>query len=85
MHLVTASVSSRPSAGWTVSEENFLRDNKVISFLKIRGSYGEVGNDKIGGQRYLYPPEAPIHWATAVDQDYVWNAGPDLAVYNIYS
>ena len=27
-----------------------------MSFVKIRGSYGEVGNDKIGGQRFLYLP-----------------------------
>ena len=37
------------SLGWVVSEEDFFPENKVVGFLKIRGSYGEVGNDKIGG------------------------------------
>ncbi len=36
------------SAGWILSEEDFLRDNSLISFLKLRGSWGEVGNAEIG-------------------------------------
>lgn len=43
------------SAGWNVSQEKFwepLRD--VVSNLKVRGSYGLVGNDQIGGARYIY-------------------------------
>jgi len=46
------------SAGWVLSEESFIRNINFINWLKIRGSYGEVGNDKlyIGGQlqRFLY-------------------------------
>lgn len=43
------------SLGWVLSEENFIKDNlKFLDFLKLRGSYGSVGNDKIGGYRYLY-------------------------------
>ncbi|MFC3562643.1 SusC/RagA family TonB-linked outer membrane protein [Pedobacter jamesrossensis] len=42
------------SAGWVISNESFLKDNKTISLLKLRGSYGEVGNDRIGGSRFLY-------------------------------
>lgn len=42
--------------GWVVTQENFLADNKILNRLKIRGSYGEVGNDKIGGDRFLYLP-----------------------------
>ncbi|HTL07629.1 MAG TPA: TonB-dependent receptor [Chitinophagaceae bacterium] len=37
------------SVGWIASNENFLRDNKTISFLKLRGAYGLVGNDLILG------------------------------------
>lgn len=33
------------SVGWVISEENFLKDSKVIDFLKLRASYGVVGND----------------------------------------
>lgn len=44
------------SIGWVVSEEPFFPANKIVSFLKVRGSYGEVGNDQIGGTRFLYNP-----------------------------
>ena len=36
------------SAAWRVSEENFLRDNSLISNLKIRASAGQTGNQEIG-------------------------------------
>lgn len=43
------------SLGWVISEENFMKGNKrLVDFLKIRGSYGTAGNDKIGSYRYLY-------------------------------
>lgn len=42
------------SAGWVASNEKFLRDSKVITNLKLRASYGKVGNDKIGNNRFLY-------------------------------
>lgn len=32
-------------AGWVISKENFISNVKAIDFLKLRGSYGEVGND----------------------------------------
>jgi len=32
------------SAGWVLSEEDFLKDSKVLSFLKLRASYGITGN-----------------------------------------
>ncbi|MEB8329796.1 TonB-dependent receptor [Flavobacteriaceae bacterium KMM 6897] len=40
------------SAGWIVSEEEFLRDSKLINFMKLRGSYGIVGNDRIPGNAF---------------------------------
>lgn len=36
------------SAGWIISEEDFLNDSDVLSFLKLRGSYGQAGNANIG-------------------------------------
>lgn len=38
-----------PSAGlaWNVSQEDFLKDNKVISTLKLHTSYGLTGNSEI--------------------------------------
>ena len=35
------------SVGWVASDENFMEDSKVINFMKFRGSYGIVGNDRI--------------------------------------
>jgi TonB-linked SusC/RagA family outer membrane protein len=34
-------------AGWVISEEPFIKDNSIISFLKVRASWGQLGNDKI--------------------------------------
>jgi TonB-linked SusC/RagA family outer membrane protein len=42
------------SAGWVVTNEDFLNDNTVLTFLKLRGSVGKVGNDQIGSSRFLY-------------------------------
>ena len=36
------------SAGWVISEENFLKDNEFINFMKLTASYGTAGNDRIG-------------------------------------
>src|SRR5690606_6512728 len=36
------------SAGWLISSEDFLTDNTLISLLKLRASYGVVGNNNIG-------------------------------------
>jgi TonB-linked SusC/RagA family outer membrane protein len=35
------------SAGWILSDEEFLKDNRVISFLKLKSSYGINGNANI--------------------------------------
>ncbi len=32
------------SAGWLISQEDFMRNATVISYLKLRGSYGRSGN-----------------------------------------
>ncbi len=43
------------SVGWAISEEKFFQPlKKVISYMKVRASVGLVGNDKIGGGRFLY-------------------------------
>ena len=41
------------SAGWRVSQEGFLVDNNVISNLRLRASWGQLGNQDIGLWRYL--------------------------------
>jgi len=39
------------TAGWKISDESFLKDNSVINFLKLRGSYGTLGNN-VGGNLF---------------------------------
>jgi TonB-linked SusC/RagA family outer membrane protein len=34
-------------AGWVLTEESFLKDNPTIDFLKLRASWGKLGNDNI--------------------------------------
>ena len=41
------------SVGWVISDEKFLEDNATINFLKLRGSYGILGNDRIPDYRYV--------------------------------
>ncbi len=41
------------SVAWRVSEENFMKALPVVSELKLRASYGVVGNFNIGDFRYL--------------------------------
>ena len=36
------------SGGWVPTKEKWFPKNEVLSFMKIRGSYGEVGNDRLG-------------------------------------
>jgi TonB-linked SusC/RagA family outer membrane protein len=45
------------SIGWVVSKEHFLQNNSVIDFLKVRGSYGLTGNDKLNDRRWLFISE----------------------------
>ena len=45
------------SVGWIPSSENFWEPLKnVITYLKLRGSWGMVGNDNTNGARFLYLP-----------------------------
>lgn len=41
------------SVGWVLSEESFLADNQTFDFLKLRGSYGILGNDRIPDFRFV--------------------------------
>ncbi|MET2984580.1 SusC/RagA family TonB-linked outer membrane protein [Aureibaculum conchae] len=34
-------------AGWVISSESFMEDNGVFDYLKLRGSWGKLGNDKV--------------------------------------
>ncbi|MEO6036923.1 MAG: SusC/RagA family TonB-linked outer membrane protein, partial [Saprospiraceae bacterium] len=73
------------SAGWVLSHADFWKDN-VVNFLKIRASWGQNGNDKIGnysfttvvysGQNYTFGPNQVITNGsvalTAANPDLKW-------------
>lgn len=45
------------SVGWVISQEGFINGNNSLEFinlLKLRASYGEVGNDQVGSERFLW-------------------------------
>lgn len=53
------------SLGWVVSEEKFMQNaTHIINYLKLRGSYGVVGNDKYYvndvQQRFMYIPDSYV-------------------------
>lgn len=39
--------------GWVLSQESFLKDQKIFDFLKLRGSWGRIGNDNIESNLYV--------------------------------
>ena len=40
------------SVGWIISDENFMSNNKFFQLLKMRASYGILGNDRIPDYRF---------------------------------
>jgi TonB-linked SusC/RagA family outer membrane protein len=43
------------SVAWRLSNERFFPENDILTDIKLRGSWGQVGNDKIGNYRYIAP------------------------------
>src|SRR5690606_38064675 len=56
-----AETFSSISAAWNITEELFLPQSPILTQLKIRGSYGETGNDQLGG---FYP------WVSSMSRGY---------------
>lgn len=48
------------SVGWMVSNEEFMKKQSFINTLKLRASFGRVGNDRIGSRRFLYLDDIQI-------------------------
>jgi TonB-linked SusC/RagA family outer membrane protein len=53
------------SGGWVVSQEDFMKQQNVLSFLKLRASYGEVGNQN-GIGLYDYINSLNVVYATSI-------------------
>lgn len=60
------------SAGWVLSEESFMKNISGLSFLKLRASWGTLGNERIlrkVGNDWVpayYPYQATISFANAL-------------------
>lgn len=50
------------SAGWVISEEGFMKGLSKLSFLKLRASWGALGNERIGN----YPYQSTIGFTNAL-------------------
>jgi TonB-linked SusC/RagA family outer membrane protein len=59
------------SAGWNVDQEGFFKENSVVNALKIRGSWGQNGNDQFN-QRFAY-----MATISSYDQNYHFGTGDD--------
>ena len=66
------------SAGWVISEEPWFKENvKPVNYLKLRGSIGQLGNERIGSE---FPYMASMSFGTS----YMYNKskGEVTAVQN---
>ncbi|MET3112459.1 TonB-linked SusC/RagA family outer membrane protein [Pedobacter sp. CG_S7] len=81
------------SVGWRISGENFLKDSESIDDLKVRASWGKVGNDEnIGDYAYLElyqpTPEGAYNLSQLRNDRLKWetttqtNIGLDLTMFN---
>jgi TonB-linked SusC/RagA family outer membrane protein len=63
--------------GWMISEEGFMQGLDFLDMLKLRGSYGEVGDDNVS-ERWLYMTQwsygsnAPLGAASWDTSPYTW-------------
>lgn len=67
------------SAGWILSEENFLKNIEVISFLKLRASWGKTGNAEIANFGHLGLFAGGAGYGTLPGQSPAQLANPDLS------
>ncbi|RZJ95141.1 MAG: TonB-dependent receptor, partial [Hymenobacter sp.] len=68
------------SAGWRIIEENFLKSQETVSELKIRGSYGQTGNQPVAnfgargliGVGYNYLDQGGLAFSQLANSDLRW-------------
>ncbi|HAI02426.1 MAG TPA: TonB-dependent receptor [Bacteroides sp.] len=64
------------SLGWVVSEEPFFESLKnTINFLKIRGSYGTLGNDNTGGVSFPFYSRFELYQGAVASNGFINNLG----------
>ena len=77
--------------GWMVSEEPFmkwLREKRIVDMLKIRASYGEIGDDNVG-DRFLYMTQWAYGGNTSIDVNhdsspYTWYRESSVGNANVH-
>ena len=84
------------SAGWILSEEDFMKDNAWLSFGKLRASWGQNGNQSISNfiyssniaylpQGYYFGPDKVVTSPTAIpanvpNPDVTWETSEQLNI-----
>ncbi|NWL01482.1 SusC/RagA family TonB-linked outer membrane protein [Flavobacterium collinsii] len=91
-------LNSGAGLAWIISNENYLKSNSWIDFLKLKVSYGSTGNSRIGSYRskglytfaqngynggnYANPSAAP-NGHLSWEKNKKFNAGVDFNVFNV--
>lgn len=65
------------NVGWVVSKEDFFPVNTPLSFLKIRGGYGVVGNDAIGDLQFVSTIGSGRNYAFGTSGSYAIGYSPN--------
>lgn len=60
--------------GWMLSEENFMQGLTFLDMLRLRASYGKIGDDSYGGGRFLYNDQW-IREGRSSFHEAVWDSG----------
>lgn len=63
------------SLAWVISNEGFFKDIKAINYLKLRSSYGLVGNSKMGLSRFTYEANYYQGNGYIFGDGYAWSDG----------
>lgn len=75
------------AAGWMISNERFLQDQTILNTLKLRASYGQVGNDNVNGRwlymtTWTYGGNTPLGASAGQNSPYAWWAEARTSVGN---
>lgn len=67
-------------AGWVMSEEAFMKQQQVINYLKLKGSWGVLGSQNTGGSRYPAYPNIVSSGSAVFGDNIISGKGPDKLI-----
>ena len=76
------SLSPTVAAAWVLSNENFLKDNPVVNFLKLRASFGIINADYLPGDNVWNYYALSYSQASSATGSYPFGAGYDVVYAN---